>query len=69
MTQFRYVQSLPDLIEPGEYADHREGRLVRIRITATAKGVEIVGDAMRPEAIESLLSSVHTGDIDQMLCG
>lgn len=69
MTQYRYVQSLPDLIDPGEYTDHPEGRLVRIRITATANGVEIVGDAMRPEAIESLLSRVHPGEIEQMLCG
>jgi hypothetical protein len=69
MTQYRYVQNLPDLIDPAEYADHPEGRLVRIRITATANGVEIVGDAMRPEAIESLLSRVHAGEIEQMLCG
>jgi hypothetical protein len=65
-----YVPDLPDLIEADEYADHPEGRLVRLRVTVTADGVAVLGDAFRPELLERLLRAVG-GDatIEQMLCG
>jgi hypothetical protein len=69
MADIRFVPSLPDLIEPDEYPAHADGDLVRIRIRVTDHGVEILGDAMRPEAIEAVLSSAEPAVIDQMLCG
>ncbi|MFD1930522.1 MULTISPECIES: radical SAM-modified peptide, FtsH ternary system-associated [Nonomuraea] len=65
----RFVENLPDLIQPEEYQDHPEGRLVRVRIRVTDDGVEVLGDAMRPEVIERVLRSLGQDPIDQMLCG
>jgi len=69
MTKYRFVEDLPDLIHPDEYAAHPAGRLVRIRISATEDGVEILGDAFRPEVLEEILSRLGPGEIEQMLCG
>ncbi|GAA3250451.1 radical SAM-modified peptide, FtsH ternary system-associated [Dactylosporangium siamense] len=71
MTEHRYVPDLPDLIDPAEYDAHPGGRLVRVRITTTADGVTILGDAFRPELLERILAAVagDDGDVDQMLCG
>jgi hypothetical protein len=64
-----YVADLPDLIQPAEYADHADGDLVRIRIAVTSAGVEVLGDALRPAALEALLAALGGGPIEQMLCG
>jgi hypothetical protein len=64
-----FVESLPDLIDASEYADHPEGRLVRIRIAVTGSGVEILGDAFRPAVLEALLAEMGGGAMEQMLCG
>jgi len=69
MNEFRFVEDLPDLIQPADYADHPDGRLVRLRISVTGDGVEILGDAFRPEALEEILRRLGPGDIEQMLCG
>ena len=69
MTNYRFVENLPDLIHPEEYAEHPAGRLVRIRISVTEDGVEILGDAFRPEVLEEILSRLGPGEIEQMLCG
>jgi hypothetical protein len=69
VTEYRFVENLPDLIQPEEYADHSEGRLVRLRISVTGDGVEILGDAFRPEMLEELLRRFCPGEIEQMLCG
>ena len=69
MNDFRFVEHLPDLIQPEEYASHPEGRLVRLRISVTDDGVEILGDAFRPEMLEELLKKLGGGEIEQMLCG
>lgn len=69
MTGYRFVENLPDLIQPEEYADHPEGRLVRLRISVTGDGVEILGDAFRPEVLEEILRRLGPGEIEQMLCG
>lgn len=68
-SSYRFVESLPDLIGPGEYADHPDGRLLRFRIRVTGDGVEILGDAFRPEVLEEILRNLGPGDIEQMLCG
>jgi hypothetical protein len=69
MTKYRFVESLPDLIQPEEYSSHPDGRLVRVRISVTENGVEILGDAIRPEIIEQILRTLGPGEIEQMLCG
>jgi len=66
---FRFVEDLPDLIQPEDYAEHPDGRLVRLRITVTKDGVEILGDAFRPEALEAILARLGPDEIEQMLCG
>jgi hypothetical protein len=66
---FRFVDHLPDLIQPEDYPDHPDGRLVRIRISISDGGVEILGDAFRPEALEEILRRLCPDEIEQMLCG
>jgi hypothetical protein len=69
MSDHRFVAELPDLIHPEDYAGDPEGRRVRIRIRATAGGVEILGDAMRAPELEALLEALGPDCIEQMLCG
>lgn len=69
MSDFRFVEDLPDLIQPDEYAEHPDGRLVRFRISVTEDGVEILGDAFRPEVLEGILNGLGPEEIEQMLCG
>lgn len=69
MSSPRYVPDLPDLIDASEYADHPAGDLVRLRIRATEQGVEILGDAFRPELVEAILANLSPAQIQQMLCG
>jgi hypothetical protein len=69
MADYRFVHQLPDLIHPEDYASDPEGQRIRLRIRATAEGVELLGDAMRPEALERLLEALDVEVIEQMLCG
>jgi FtsH ternary system-associated peptide len=63
------VTNLPDLIFPEEYDEHPRGGLVRLRLTPTSDGVEVLGDAFRPDVLEEVLSALGPDDIQQMLCG
>ncbi|MEV8032345.1 radical SAM-modified peptide, FtsH ternary system-associated [Streptomyces sp. NPDC086182] len=65
----RFVEHLDDLIQPEEYPDHPRGRLVRVRITVTADGLRVDGDAFRPEVLERLLKALGPETVEQMLCG
>jgi hypothetical protein len=67
--QHAFVDSLPDLIDATEYAAHPAGRLVRLRVTVTESGVELLGDALRPELAEAALAALAGGTMEQMLCG
>lgn len=69
MAEYRFVDHLPDLIHPGDYAGDPEGRRIRVRIRVTDIGVEVLGDAMRPDELERLLEELGASLIDQMLCG
>lgn len=69
MAEYRFVEHLPDLIHPEDYAGDPEGRRVRIRIRSTEHGVEVLGDAMRPAELEKLLEALGAERIEQMLCG
>lgn len=66
---YRLVPELPDLIEAEEYAAHPEGRLVRVRISWSADGVEVLADAFRPDRLEELLEALGPEEIEQMMCG
>lgn len=65
----RFVEHLPDLITPEEYAADPDGRRVRVQIRVTAAGVEVLGDAVRPLDLEALLRALDPAVIEQMLCG
>ncbi|MET8151495.1 radical SAM-modified peptide, FtsH ternary system-associated [Actinoplanes sp. NPDC049668] len=69
MTRYEGVPELPDLIDAAEYDEHPDGGLIRLRISVTASGVEILGDGMRPEALEALLEALGPDEIQQMWCG
>ena len=69
MTRYEFVQHLPDLIHPNEYASDPDGRKLRVRIAVTAEGLEIIGDAVRPECLEALLEALEAQIVEQMLCG
>ncbi|MET9077836.1 MULTISPECIES: radical SAM-modified peptide, FtsH ternary system-associated [Streptomyces] len=69
MTEYRMVEHIPDLIQPEEYEEHPEGRLVRISIRVDGDGVQVLGDAFRPEVLEQLLERLGPDAIEQMLCG
>ncbi|KKD06701.1 radical SAM-modified peptide, FtsH ternary system-associated [Streptomyces sp. WM6386] len=67
--EYRMVEDIPDLIQPEEYEDHPEGRLVRISIRTDGEGVQVIGDAFRPDLLEGLLEALGPDAIEQMLCG
>ena len=69
MTEFRFVEHIPDLIHPEDYAEDPQGRRVRLRIRPTEHGVEIIGDAIQPQELEKLLEVLDVKTIEQMLCG
>ncbi|MFD3928168.1 radical SAM-modified peptide, FtsH ternary system-associated [Streptomyces sp. NBC_00243] len=69
MTEHVFVEALPDLIAATEYEDHPDGDLVRLRVTVTESGVEILGDGMRPAVIEAVLAALGLPEMEQMLCG
>jgi hypothetical protein len=64
-----FVASLPDLIQPEDYDSDPEGYRLRFRISVSADGVEILGDAQRPVLLERLLAELGAAEIEQMLCG
>ncbi|WP_440099027.1 radical SAM-modified peptide, FtsH ternary system-associated [Streptosporangium sp. H16] len=68
-TTYEFVESLPDLIDASEYGRYPDGGLVKLRITVTESGVELLGDGMRPEAVEALLTALGGDTMEQMLCG
>lgn len=67
--QHVFVDSLPDLVDAGEYGRYPDGSLVRLRISVSENGVEILGDGLRPELVEEVLRALGTGPVEQMLCG
>lgn len=69
MAEHRFVEHLPDLIQPEEYAADPAGKRIRIQIRVTERGVEILGDAVRPLQLEAILEELGAAEIEQMLCG
>lgn len=69
MSEHQFVEHLPDLIQPTEYPTDPDGRRVRLRLQLTDNGVELLGDAMRPQELQSLFQQLDAKIIEQMLCG
>ncbi len=49
--QHIFTESIPDLINAEEYDRYPDGNLVRVRISVSENGVEILGDGLRPELV------------------
>jgi hypothetical protein len=66
---YRYVSHIPDLIGPEDYQRAHERKTVRIRVTVTDNGVEILADSPYPKALDRLLEQLNVAEIERMLCG
>ena len=67
--RLRFVDYLPDLITPEDYDDPSDKKKIRIRITVTEQGIEILGDSMYAPLLEKLLAAAGAQEIERMLCG
>lgn len=66
--RLRFVEHLPDLITDTDYLEP-EKRKVRLRLTITEEGIEIIGDSMYAPLLEELLARAGADEIERMLCG
>jgi hypothetical protein len=66
--QLRFVAHLPDLITDEDYMQP-EVKRVRLRISITDDGLEILGDSMYAPLLEKLLAQAGAAEIERMLCG
>jgi hypothetical protein len=66
--QLRFVAHLPDLITDEDYMQP-EVKRVRLRISVTDDGIEILGDSMYAPLLEKLLAEAGAEEIERMLCG
>ena len=64
-----FTELIPDLINADEYNKYPDGTLVRVRISVSENGVEVLGDGLRPELVEEVLKAIGGGPMEQMLCG
>ena len=64
-----FVNHLPDLMTWEDYAVADRRKVVRVRLTVTAEGVEVLGDSPYPQLLEELLASLGPEVIEMMLCG
>jgi FtsH ternary system-associated peptide len=67
--QHVFTELIPDLINADEYNKYPDGTLVRVRISVSENGVEVLGDGLRPELVEEVLKAIGGGPMEQMLCG
>lgn len=66
--RLRFVAHLPDLITDEDYLEP-EVKRVRLRISVTNDGIEILGDSMYAHLLEKLLGEAGASEIERMLCG
>lgn len=64
-----FVSELPELIEPECYSKNVKGGLVRLRIRITEQGIEILGDAMRPDTLDHIIDRLGITEVERILCG
>jgi len=67
--RIRFVEHLPDLITPEDYQDSPDKKKIRIRITLTDEGVEILGDSAYVNLLDELLAKLDPKEIEKTLCG
>ena len=65
----RFVDHLPDLMTAEDYAAPPEVKKVRVRITVTAEGIEILSDSPYPALLETLLAQAGVDEVEKVLCG
>lgn len=64
-----YVDHIPELITWTDYETAHQKKQVRLQLTVTDKGLEIVGDSPYPHELEELLAALGPEAIEMMLCG
>lgn len=65
----RHVDDIPDLMTWEDHQQAPERKRIRFRLTATATGIEIVGDSPFPELLERVLMELDPEDLESTLCG
>ncbi len=65
----KIVDRLPDLITESDYRTPTDRKKVRVRITVTDEGVEVLGDSMYPILAEEVVREVSEDDIEWTPCG
>ncbi len=65
----KFVTHLPDLRTAEDYAAPPDVKKVRVRITFTGEGVEILADSPYPALLEELLAQAGADEVEKMLCG
>lgn len=67
--RIQFVDHLPDLMMPEDYLHSSEQKKIRIRITYTEEGIEILGDSRYVPLLEDLLVNAGAKEIEMVLCG
>jgi FtsH ternary system-associated peptide len=65
----RFVSYLPDLITEDDYKQSAEQQKIRVRISRVDQGIEILGDSVYAQSVETLLADLGADEIERMLCG
>ncbi len=68
-TQILLVNHIPDLITWDDYESVETQKRVRVRLSVTQDGLEIIADGPYPKELESLLSELGIKVIESMICG
>jgi hypothetical protein len=70
----RLVSQLPDLMQPQDYRETGTKKKIRLRLTITEQGIEILGDALHAAELEELLTAASRQRnplpvLERTLCG
>ena len=69
LPRIRLVSNLPDLMTAADDPDPSGKKRVRVRMTYTDEGIEIIGDSLDESVLEELLIKMGAAEIEKMLCG
>lgn len=67
--QARFVNHLPDLMTWEDYAQADRRKVIRINLSVSDEGLEVLGDSPYPQLLEELLAGLGPEWIEMMLCG
>ena len=65
----KIVAALPDLMRPEDYLAAASVKKVRVRLTLSDDGLEILGDSLYVESLERLLRLAGNHTLERSLCG